>query len=57
MSVSPATVEMLPDPGWTWLHTEQGVFLDGMDTPEGRREGSEWMLDSPGNYLAPRTAA
>ena len=57
MSVSPATVEMLPDPGWTWLHTEQGVFLDGMDTPEGRREGSEWMLDSPGNYLAARTAA
>jgi len=53
MSVSVATVEFVPDSGGTRLtYTEQGVFLDGIDKPEGRQEGTEWMLGNLGRYLA-----
>jgi len=53
MSVSVATVEFVPDSGGTRLtYTEQGVFLDEIDKPEGRQEGTEWMLDNLGRYLA-----
>jgi uncharacterized protein YndB with AHSA1/START domain len=53
MSVSMATVEMVPDQGGTKLtYTEQGAFLDGIDKPEAREEGTAWMLDNLGKYLA-----
>jgi uncharacterized protein YndB with AHSA1/START domain len=52
MSVSVATVELNPVPGGTTLVlTEQGAFLDGLDTNEARREGTEQFLDSLGRYL------
>jgi uncharacterized protein YndB with AHSA1/START domain len=56
MSVSLATVEIVPAQNGTRLtYTEQGVFLDGIDKPEARQEGTEWMLDSLGKYLTSRT--
>jgi uncharacterized protein YndB with AHSA1/START domain len=51
-SVSVATVEFAPDRDGTRLtYTEQGVFLDGIDKPEARQEGPEWMLDNLGKFL------
>ena len=56
-SVSIATVEFVPDRDGTKLtYTEQGVFLDGIDKPEARQHGAEWMLDNLGSYLAARAA-
>jgi uncharacterized protein YndB with AHSA1/START domain len=53
MSVSVATVEFAPERDGTRLtYTEHAVFLDGLDTPESRREGTELMLDGLGKYLA-----
>jgi uncharacterized protein YndB with AHSA1/START domain len=55
MSVSLATVEIVPDQDGTKLtYTEQGAFLDGIDKPEAREEGTAWMLDNLGKYLASR---
>ncbi len=52
MSVSVATVDMVPDGDGTRLtYTEQGVFLDGIDKPEAREEGTTWLLDNLGKYL------
>ena len=52
MSVSVATVDILPDGTGTKLtYTEQGVFLDGIDKPEAREEGTTWILDNLGKYL------
>lgn len=50
VSVSLVTVEITPDPGGTRLtYTEQGVYLDGHDTPEqrerGTREGFERLTE------------
>jgi uncharacterized protein YndB with AHSA1/START domain len=53
MSVSVTTVELLPAGGMTHLrYTEQGVFLDGEDTPEMREQGTKEMLDKLGAALA-----
>jgi uncharacterized protein YndB with AHSA1/START domain len=53
MSVSLATVEIVPDQDGTKLtYTEQHAFLDGIDKPEAREEGTVWMLDNLGQYLA-----
>jgi uncharacterized protein YndB with AHSA1/START domain len=55
MSVSLATVEFVADQDGTKLtYTEQGAFLDGIDKPEGREEGTAWMLDNLTKYLASR---
>jgi uncharacterized protein YndB with AHSA1/START domain len=52
MSVSVATVDIVPDRTGTRLtYTEQGVFLDSLDKPEQREEGTAWMLDNLGKYL------
>ncbi|MGH3302818.1 MAG: SRPBCC family protein [Streptosporangiaceae bacterium] len=57
MSVSLATVVIVPDADGTRLtYTEQGAFLDGIDTPEARQGGTEWILDNLGKYLAAQTA-
>ena len=53
MSVSLATVQMTPDGDGTHLtYTEQGAFLDSIDKPESREEGTAWLLDNLGAYLA-----
>jgi uncharacterized protein YndB with AHSA1/START domain len=53
ISVSVATVEFAPDgDGTTLTLTEQGVFLDGGDTPAIREKGTGELLDSLGAALA-----
>jgi uncharacterized protein YndB with AHSA1/START domain len=57
MSVSVSTVELLADSDGTHLrYTEQGVFLDGEDTPELREHGTAELLDKLGEALAQEAA-
>jgi uncharacterized protein YndB with AHSA1/START domain len=52
MSVSLSTVELATATEGTKLtYTEQDVFLDGIDKPEDREEGTAWLLDNLGKYL------
>ncbi|MGC5324216.1 SRPBCC family protein [Brevibacillus sp. SYSU BS000544] len=52
ISVSLVTVEMEPvDNGTRLVFTEQGVFLDGYDSPEQREHGTQLMLDKLGEGL------
>jgi uncharacterized protein YndB with AHSA1/START domain len=52
ISVSVGSVELDPVPGGTRLvMTEQGAFLDGLDSNEQRRAGTEELLNNLGNYL------
>ena len=53
MSVSVTTVELLPAVGdkTRLRYTEQGVFLDGEDTPEAREQGTKGILDKLGEAL------
>ena len=56
MSVSVGSVELTPVPGGTRLvMTEQGAYLDGLDTSEQRQAGTEEFLGSLARYLE-RTA-
>lgn len=58
MSVSVTTVEFSPDGDRTHLrYTEQGVFLDGEDTPELREAGTQEILNKLGAVLAQQVAA
>ena len=58
MSVSVTTVELLADgPGTHLRYTEQGVFLDGQDTPEQREHGTKELLDKLAQALAQGAAA
>jgi uncharacterized protein YndB with AHSA1/START domain len=54
ISVSVVTVEVRPgSAGGTDLRiVEQGVYLDGLDQPELRRQGSEQLLTALGESLA-----
>ena len=53
MSVSVTTVELLADGAVTHLrYTEQGVFLDGTDTPAAREHGTAEILDKLTDALA-----
>jgi uncharacterized protein YndB with AHSA1/START domain len=46
MSVSLATIELTPQGDKTALRiTEQGVFIDGQDGNESRREGTKHLLE------------
>jgi uncharacterized protein YndB with AHSA1/START domain len=52
ISVSLATIELLPEGKGTHLIlTEQGVYLDGHDTPEERIHGMGILLDALGVAL------
>lgn len=52
ISVSVTTVEFAPAPSGTTLTvTEQGVFLDGGDTPAVRGKGTGELLDALGAAL------
>lgn len=50
ISVSLTTIDLKPEAaGKTKLtFTEQGVYLDGHDTPQSREEGTEWLLGKLG---------
>ena len=51
-SVSLGTVELLPAPSGTTLsYTEQAAYLDGLDRPEARSGGWNWLLDQLGIEL------
>lgn len=54
LSTSLATITMEEEgPGQTRLtYTEQGVHFDGLDSAEGREEGTKGILDQLGAYLA-----
>jgi uncharacterized protein YndB with AHSA1/START domain len=53
MSVSVGTVQLTGVPGGTQLTmTEQGAFLDGLDTNEQRAQGTRQFLDNLGVYLS-----
>ena len=53
ISVTLATVEFCGSGGTTQLVlTEQGVFLDGADTPAVREKGTGELLDALGAALA-----
>jgi uncharacterized protein YndB with AHSA1/START domain len=53
ISVSLSTMELTPVPGGTRLVlTEQGAFLDGLDTNEQREQGTNEILDKLGAVLA-----
>jgi uncharacterized protein YndB with AHSA1/START domain len=52
ISVSVATVEFLSDPSGTLLIlTEQGAYLDGLDTRAQREEGTVQLLAQLATYL------
>jgi uncharacterized protein YndB with AHSA1/START domain len=58
LSVSVTTVELLADGEGTHLrYTEQGVFLDGEDTPELREHGTNELLGKLGEALAQGAAS
>jgi uncharacterized protein YndB with AHSA1/START domain len=53
LSTSLTTIALEPDDDATRLtYTEQGVHLDGLDSVEGREEGTAGLLDQLGAYLA-----
>jgi uncharacterized protein YndB with AHSA1/START domain len=52
ISVSVATVEFQPSGTGTHLViTEHGAFLDGLDTNDQRRTGTEWIADQLGAFV------
>jgi uncharacterized protein YndB with AHSA1/START domain len=57
ISVSLATVELkLEGDGTRLVFTEQGAFLDGLDTPAQREQGTGGLLDALGEQLRRETA-
>lgn len=57
ISVSVASVEFESVPAGTSVKvTEHGMFLDGLDTAEQRRGGTEWLLGKLGEFLERETA-
>jgi uncharacterized protein YndB with AHSA1/START domain len=52
MSTSLTTITLEPEGDGTLLtFTEQAVHLDGLDTVEGREEGTRGLLDALGAYV------
>jgi uncharacterized protein YndB with AHSA1/START domain len=52
MSTSLTTIAVEPDDAGTRLtYTEQAVHLDGLDSVEGREEGTAGLLDNLGAFL------
>jgi uncharacterized protein YndB with AHSA1/START domain len=59
VSVSLATVELRPADGGAGTqltYTEHGAFLDGLDDPELRKNGTGGMLDELGRWLERQAA-
>jgi uncharacterized protein YndB with AHSA1/START domain len=58
ISASLAAVEFFPDNGGTRLTiTEYGCFLDGLDTVDQRRAGTEMLVKSLGDELSRQMAS
>jgi len=58
VSVSLSTVELRSEAAGTrLLYTEYGAFLDGLDDPKGREEGTVFLLDALGKFLQSEAAA
>jgi uncharacterized protein YndB with AHSA1/START domain len=58
ISVSLGTVELKPEGERTLLtYTEQGAYLDGLDTPEQRKQGTGGLLDALQAELERETAS
>jgi uncharacterized protein YndB with AHSA1/START domain len=58
ISVTIATIELQPIGDKTRLVlTEQGGYLDGLDTSEAREHGTGELLDALGVYLSKETAS
>jgi uncharacterized protein YndB with AHSA1/START domain len=54
MSVSVATIEFhAAGAGTRMIVTEAGAFLDGLDNPQQRKEGTGQLLDAIGRSLKP----
>ncbi len=52
ISVSLATIEITPDgSGSRMVVREDGAYLDGLDTPAQREEGTNYLMDQLGAYL------
>jgi uncharacterized protein YndB with AHSA1/START domain len=52
ISVSLATIELKGEGSGTRLTlTEQGAYLDGLDTPAQREEGTNWLMERLGEAL------
>lgn len=52
ISVSVATLEFLPEgDGTRFVLTEQGAYLDGLDTSDQREEGTRALLDALATHL------
>lgn len=55
LSTSLTTIVVEPDGNSTRLtYTEQGAHFDGLDTVEGREEGTRGLLDNLGTHLTAR---
>ena len=53
LSTSLTTITLAPDGDQTRLtYTEQAVHFDGLDSAEGREQGSQGLLDQLGSYLS-----
>jgi uncharacterized protein YndB with AHSA1/START domain len=54
ISVSVTAIEFIEnDDGTALTYTEQGAFLDGLDQPELREEGTTELLESLAGFLTP----
>jgi hypothetical protein len=52
ISISVASIQILEASNTTILvWTEQGAFLDGLDTSDLREGGTSWLLDNMAEYL------
>ncbi|HVA53925.1 MAG TPA: SRPBCC domain-containing protein [Acidimicrobiales bacterium] len=57
ISVSVASIEFLETTAATTLiWTEQGAFLDGLDTSELREGGTSWMINNMAEYFDARSS-
>ncbi|HEY5265876.1 MAG TPA: SRPBCC family protein [Acidimicrobiales bacterium] len=58
ISISVASIQFLKTADATTLvWTEQGAFLDGLDTSELREGGTSWLLDNVAEYLDARSSS
>ena len=58
ISISVASIQILDATDKTILvWTEQGAFLDGLDTSDLREGGTSWLLDNMAEYLDARSSS
>jgi uncharacterized protein YndB with AHSA1/START domain len=58
ISVSIASIELLEmTTSTTLIWTEQGAFLDGLDTSDLREGGTSWMVDNMAEYFDARSSS